>query len=126
VGAAGGRSARKLGNIDGEIDQAFAWETFLVRDRSVNAFALPGGYVGVHLGLIALTTTSDQLASVLAHELTHVTQRHIARSIAPQQQASMMALAGLLLGIIAASRSNSADVANATLMGGQGAAIQAS
>ncbi|MBP6765330.1 MAG: M48 family metalloprotease [Rubrivivax sp.] len=118
-------AARKLGNIDGEIDQAFAWEAFLVRDRSVNAFALPGGYVGVHLGLIALTTTSDQLASVLAHELTHVTQRHIARSIAPQQQASMMAMAGLLLGIIAASRSNNADVANATLMGSQGAAIQA-
>jgi len=117
-------AARKLGNIDGEIDQAFAWQTFLVRDRSVNAFALPGGYVGVHLGLIALTTTGDQLASVLAHELTHVTQRHIARSIAPQQQASLMALAGLLLGIIAASRSNSADVANAAMMGGQGAAIQ--
>lgn len=117
-------SARKLGNIDSEIDQAFAWETFLVRDRSVNAFALPGGYVGVHLGLIALTTTSDQLASVLAHELTHVTQRHIARSIAPQQNASLMALAGLLLGIIAASRTNNVDAANAAMMGGQGAAIQ--
>ena len=116
--------ARKLGNIDSEIDQAFAWQTFLLRDRSVNAFALPGGYVGVHLGLIALTSTSDQLASVLAHELTHVTQRHIARSIAPQQHASMMALAGMLLGIFAASRGGSADVANAAMMGGQGAAIQ--
>jgi beta-barrel assembly-enhancing protease len=117
-------AARKLGHIDADIDSAFAWEAFLVRDRSVNAFALPGGYVGVHLGLIAITTTGDQLASVLAHEITHVTQRHIARSIAPQQRASIVAIAGLILGLIAASRSNNVDVANAAIYGSQGAAIQ--
>ena len=117
-------AARERGDINAEIDRAFVWEAFLVRDRSVNAFALPGGYVGVHLGLIALTSAPDQLASVLAHELTHVTQRHIARSIAPQQRASMMAVAGLLLGILAASRSNNIDAANAAMMGGQAAAIQ--
>ena len=117
-------AARKVGNIDADTDQLFAWESFLVKDRSVNAFALPGGFVGAHLGLIAITTTRDQLASVMAHELSHVTQRHIARSIAPQQQASMVAIASLLLGIIAASRSNNADLANAAIMGGQGAAIQ--
>ncbi|MCY7316931.1 MAG: M48 family metalloprotease [Rubrivivax sp.] len=117
-------TARSRGDINAETDQAFAWEAFLVRDRSVNAFALPGGYVGVHLGLIGLTTTSDQLASVLAHELTHVTQRHIARSIAPQQRASMLAIASMLLGVLAASRSNNMDAANAAIMGGQGMAIQ--
>lgn len=117
-------AARKVGNIDADTDQLFAWESFLVKDRSVNAFALPGGFVGAHLGLIAITTTRDQLASVMAHELSHVTQRHIARSIAPQQQASMVAIASLLLGIIAASRSNNVDLANAAIMGGQGAAIQ--
>ncbi len=117
-------AARQLGNIDADTDLAFAWEPFLVKDRSVNAFALPGGFVGVHLGLIAITTTRDQLASVLAHELSHVTQRHIARSIAPQSRASMIAIATLLLGIIAASKSNNADVFNAAVMGGQGAAIQ--
>lgn len=117
-------AARQVGNIDADTDKAFAWEAFLVRDRSVNAFALPGGFVGAHLGLIAITTTRDQLASVMAHELSHVTQRHIARSIAPQQQASMVALASILLGIIAASRANNVDVANAAIMGGQGAAIQ--
>ena len=58
-----------------------------MRDRSVNAFALPGGFVGVHLGLIAITATRDELASVLAHELSHVTQRHIARSIANSRSA---------------------------------------
>jgi predicted Zn-dependent protease len=50
------------------------------RDRSVNAFALPGGYLGVHLGLIGVVSSRDELASVMAHELTHVTQRHIGRS----------------------------------------------
>jgi len=117
-------AARARGDINSETDQAFAWEAFLVRDRSVNAFALPGGYVGVHLGLMALTTAGDQLASVLAHELTHVTQRHIARSIAPQQRASMVAIAAFLLGILAASRSSNIDAANAAIMGGQAAAIQ--
>ena len=117
-------AARQVGHIDGDTDTAFAWEAFLVRDRSVNAFALPGGYVGAHLGLIAITTTRDQFASVMAHELSHVTQRHIARSIAPQQQASLLAVATLLLGIIAASRANNVDLANAAIMGGQGAAIQ--
>ena len=117
-------AARARGDINSETDQAFAWEAFLVRDRSVNAFALPGGYVGVHLGLMALTTAGDQLASVLAHELTHITQRHIARSIAPQQRASMVAIAAFLLGIIAASRSSNIDAANAAIMGGQAAAIQ--
>lgn len=118
-------AAKARGDINAETESSFAWETFLVRDRSVNAFALPGGYVGVHLGLMALTTTQDQLASVLAHELSHVTQRHIARSIAPQQRASLVAIAGMLLGIIAASRSGNIDTANAAMMGGQAAAIQA-
>ena len=117
-------AARARGDINAETDQAFAWEAFLVRDRSVNAFALPGGYVGVHLGLMQLTTTADQLASVLAHELTHITQRHIARSIAPQKNATLLSVATLLLGILAASRSSNIDGANALIMGGQAAAIQ--
>jgi predicted Zn-dependent protease len=117
-------AGKRAGHIDGDTEHTFAWEAFLVKDRSVNAFALPGGYVGMHLGLMAITTTPDQLASVLAHELTHVTQRHIARSIAPQQQASLVAIAAMLLGVIAASRANNADIANAAIMGGQGAAVQ--
>jgi predicted Zn-dependent protease len=80
-------SARKLGNIDSEIDQRLCLGDLSGARPQRQRLRLPGGYVGVHLGLIALTTTSDQLASVLAHELTHVTQRHIARSIAPQQNA---------------------------------------
>ncbi len=116
--------ARANGNIPADLDQRFAWEPFLVRDRAINAFALPGGYVGVYLGLIALTATRDELGSVLAHELSHVTQRHIARSIAVGKRQSLIGAAALILGVLAAARSNSADAANALIVGGQAAAIQ--
>ncbi len=54
---------------------------FVVNEPSINAFAVPGGYIGVHSGLIFTTHTEGELASVLAHEIAHVTQRHIARTI---------------------------------------------
>jgi predicted Zn-dependent protease len=117
-------AARQRGDIGGETNDRFAWEPFLVRDRSVNAFALPGGYVGVHLGLIAITAGRDELASVLAHELSHVTQRHIARSIVNSQRQSMLSLATMILGAVAASRSSNVDAANAIFVGGQAAAAQ--
>jgi beta-barrel assembly-enhancing protease len=117
-------AARARGNVGPELDAAFAWETFLVRDRSVNAFALPGGFVGVHLGLISVTGTPDELASVLAHELTHVTQRHIARSIASASRQSLVGLAAMVLGLLAASRSNSGDATQAVIVGSQAAMIQ--
>ncbi len=117
-------AARQRGDIGADLDSQFAFEAFLVRDRSVNAFALPGGFVGVHLGLIAMTASRDELASVLAHELTHVTQRHIARSITNQERSTLLGLAGMLLALLAASRSNNVDMAQAAVMGGQAAAIQ--
>ncbi len=118
------QAARERGDIGPDLDQRFAWEAFLVRDRSVNAFALPGGYVGVHLGLISMTSTRDELASVLAHELTHVTQRHIARMMANSQRQSLIGLASMILGMIAASRSTRMDGANALITGGQAVAAQ--
>ena len=117
-------AARARGNISADLDSAFTWEAFLVRDRSINAFALPGGYVGVHLGLIAVTATRDELASVLAHELSHVTQRHIARSIASSSRQSLVGLAALLLGVLAASRSGNADATQAVIVGSQAAVAQ--
>jgi predicted Zn-dependent protease len=118
-------AARKLGNISDDQQSRFAWEPFLVEDKSVNAFALPGGFVGVHLGLIAMTVSRDELASVIGHEISHVTQRHIARRIAGDSKNSMLAIAGLLLGVLAASRGN-IDLANAGIVGGQAAATQMS
>ncbi len=117
-------AARARGDIEGDVDTQFAWDAFLVRDKAVNAFALPGGWVGVHLGLIAITSSRDELASVLAHELAHVTQRHIARSIVNSQRASLIGLAGAILAVLAASRSNNADAVQAAMIGGQAAAIQ--
>ncbi len=117
-------AGERRGDIGPELRAQFQWELFLVRDRSINAFALPGGYVGVHLGLVALTGTADELASVLAHELAHVSQRHIARSVASASRQGALSLAAMLLGVIAASRANSPDLAQAAIAGGQAAVIQ--
>ena len=117
-------AARARGDIGPDRERLFGWETFQVHDRSVNAFALPGGFVGVHLGLIAMTATSDELASVLGHELTHITQRHIARSMANASRQSTATMAAMLLGIIVASRASSVDGINAAILGGQAAMVQ--
>ncbi len=118
------QASRKLGNIDDEMQARFAFEPFLVHDRSVNAFALPGGFVGVNLGLISMTASPDELASVLGHEMSHVTQRHIARAAASSSRTSLVSLAGMILGAIAASRSTHADALNAVVVGSQAAMAQ--
>jgi len=117
-------TARQRGEITPDSAQQLAWEVFLVQDRSVNAFALPGGFVGVHLGLIAITSSSDELAGVLAHELSHVSQRHIARGIVNTQRTTLLSLAGLILGVLAASRAGSSDGVQAAVVGSQAAAAQ--
>lgn len=119
-------AARHNGNIVPDTDARFAWEVFLVRDRNVNAFALPGGFVGLHLGLIALTNSRDELAAVMAHELSHVTQRHVARRMSSDSRQSLLAMTGMVLGLLAAARSSNVNAANAVLMGSQAAAMQGS
>ena len=118
------QAARLRGDIGADVATLFPFEAFLVRDRSVNAFALPGGYVGVHLGLIAMTATRDELASVLAHEFSHLSRRHIARSIAANARSSTLGIVGMILGVLAASRSRNADAAQAAIVGGQAAMAQ--
>ena len=115
-------AASARGDLTPELQDRFAWQLMLSRDRSVNAFALPGGYLGVHLGLIALVANRDELASVLSHELSHVTQRHIARITTKQSQQTPLILAAMILGALAA-RQNS-DVASAVITGGQAASAQ--
>jgi len=115
-------AARQQGNLPAQLDEAFAWEILLGRDRSVNAFALPGGYVGLHLGLVGVVSSRDELASVLAHELSHVTQRHIARSMARQAAQAPWLMGAMILGMLAASKDPAA--AQATIVGGQAAAVQ--
>lgn len=83
----------------------YDFKFFVVRDPTINAFALPGGYIGVHTGLLAAAQSESELASVLAHEIGHITQRHIARMLAQQKQTSVLSLAGLVVAVLAA-RSN--------------------
>jgi predicted Zn-dependent protease len=116
------QAARARGDITPELHERFAWQVLLARDRSVNAFALPGAYLGVHLGLIAIVGNRDELASVLAHELSHVTQRHIARMATQQSQQTPWLLGALILGALAARKN--AEAANAVLAGSQAASAQ--
>jgi predicted Zn-dependent protease len=116
------RAAVARGELSAELQERFAWRILLGRDRSVNAFALPGGYLGVHLGLIAVVSTPDELASVLAHELSHVTQRHIARGMSDQAKMTPWVIGSMILGALAASKSPQS--AQALIVGGQAAAVQ--
>jgi predicted Zn-dependent protease len=83
---------------------------FVMNDPVINAFALPGGFIGVHSGLLLETHNESELAGVLAHEVAHVTQRHIARSIQNQSRASLVStaamLAAILLGAVGGGGSN--------------------
>ncbi|KAA3493745.1 M48 family metalloprotease, partial [Vibrio mimicus] len=92
---------------------------FLIRDRNINAFAFFGGYVALHSGLFLHAQSESELASVMAHEIAHVTQRHLARSMEEQARrspATIAALAGSLLLAIAAPEAGIAAI-NATMAG---------
>lgn len=95
---------------------------FVVHDASINAFALPGGYIGVHTGLIQATTSESELAGVIAHEIGHVSQEHLSRMIAQQEQTVLPSLAALAVALLAA-RSNS-EVASAAIATTQALSIQ--
>ena len=68
------------------------FEFFLIRDSQINAFALPGGFIGVNTGLILAAQTESEVAGVMAHEIAHVTQRHIARMLQQQNQSAVATL----------------------------------
>lgn len=78
-------------------------ELVVINNPTMNAFAVPGGIVGVHTGLFRFAESEDQLASVLAHELAHLSQRHFARRVEGQRASSIGTMAGLLTGIILAA-----------------------
>ncbi len=115
-------SARARGDLTPELDERFAWRILLGRDRSVNAFALPGGYFGLHLGLLSVVSSRDELASVLGHELSHVTQRHISRLISRSNQQTPWMIGAMILGALAASKNPEAG--NALIVGGQALSAQ--
>ncbi len=104
----------------------FDFEFFAINDPAINAFALPGGFIGVHTGLILLAQSESELASVLGHEITHVTQHHIARSISNQRDAMLLSIAALAAAVLASQShsSSSGDMTQAAIAGAQGLAIQ--
>ncbi|MHB1429048.1 MAG: M48 family metallopeptidase [Rhodocyclaceae bacterium] len=109
--------------LAGHVDGArLSFEFFVVRDALLNAFALPGGYVGVHTGLILAARSESELAGVLAHEISHVTQSHLARMFGNQSQAQLASLLSLAVALLAA-RSNP-DVAVGAALAGQAGVIQ--
>lgn len=97
------------------------FEFFLVKDATLNAFALPGGYIGVHTGTIVNAQSESELAAVLAHEIAHVTQHHMARMVSKDNQLSTAVLASVALAILA--RNSQVGTAAAAL--GQAGAITA-
>ena len=111
------------GRIAANIDNSRqAFEFFALRDPTLNAFALPGGYIGVHTGLILAAQTESELAGVLSHEISHVTQHHIARSIASASQGAIISMIAMALAILASR--NNPDAAMGAVVAGQAAGIQ--
>ena len=97
---------------------------FVVKDPSINAFALPGGFVGVNSGLILATASESELAGVLAHEVSHVTQRHMARKMQAASRASLTSTAAMLASILLGAIAHSSDVGMAGVMAGTSAMQQ--
>jgi predicted Zn-dependent protease len=115
-------AARDRGDVPPELAERLAWELVVSRDKRVNAFALPGGYLGVNLGLMAITDKPEELASVMAHELSHVSQRHIARMMSREERMAPWMMGALILGALAAGANP--QVANAAIAGGTAVAAQ--
>ncbi|WP_233574904.1 M48 family metalloprotease [Pusillimonas sp. NJUB218] len=109
---------RKLSGAAGSA----AIDVFGVRDPSINAFALPGGYVGINSGLVVASTNESQLASVVAHEIGHVNQRHVARGMTQSNQSSHIAMASIA-GALLAAIAGAGDLAAGVAAFGQAAAV---
>lgn len=95
---------------------------FAIRDNTVNAFAMFGGFIGVNTGTLLTAQSESELAGVLAHEISHVTQNHLARQIAREKQNSIATMIAMAVGVLAA-RSNS-QVASAAIASAQAGSIQ--
>lgn len=104
-------------------DPGLGFQFFPVNDPSINAFAMPGGFVGVHTGLLLAAQSESELAGVLAHEISHVTQRHIARQVFQSNKLGIASMVAFGLALLAA-RSNS-QLAGATVVTSQAGALSA-
>ncbi|MDP3638371.1 MAG: M48 family metalloprotease [Azonexus sp.] len=104
-------------------DPGFGYFFFPINDLNINAFAMPGGYIGVHTGLILSAQSESELAGVMAHEISHVTQRHIARQVFQSKKLGMASMVAMGLALLAAR--SSGQVAGAAIMGTQAGVLSA-
>ncbi len=97
----------KIGDrlVENSPEPGLDFEFFAVNDYNINAFAMPGGFIGVNIGLILITQSESELASVLSHEISHVTQHHLERMVEAQRGTGMISMAAIALAILAARTS---------------------
>ena len=103
-------------------EPGLGFEFFALNDSAINAFSLPGGFIGVNTGLIVISQSESELASVLAHEISHATQHHVIRMIAGQKIDTLTSIVAIAVAILAA-RSNP-EASQAALIGAQAGSIQ--
>ena len=97
---------------------------FVVADPTINAFAGPGGYIGVNSGLILTSEAESELASVLAHEIAHVTQRHLYQTFQAAGRLALPAAAAMLAAILLGAKSGSPQLGEAAVVAAQAASMQ--
>ncbi|MDZ4201233.1 MAG: M48 family metalloprotease [Gallionella sp.] len=108
--------------VENSAEPGLGFEFFALDDYNINAFAMPGGFIGVNSGLLLTTQSESELAAVLSHEIAHVTQHHLARMVSGQQNDSLASMAAIAVAILAA-RSNS-QASQAAIAGVQARAMQ--
>ena len=106
------------------VDHEGTFNFFLINDPNINAFAVPGGVIGMHSGLILASQSESEVAAVLAHEITHVTQRHIARSFEAQSKMSLP-MAAAMIGAMLLGATTSPDAGQAAIAAATAAQAQA-
>ena len=92
----------------------------VIKDAQINAFAVPGGMFALNSGMITASSNMDEVASVMGHEIAHVTQRHYSRSQEAFKGQGLLALAGIIVGAALASKADG-DIGGAVMMGTQAA-----
>ncbi|MDB6043627.1 MAG: hypothetical protein JWM63_2178 [Gammaproteobacteria bacterium] len=105
-------------------DGAQGFEFFVVKDSAINAFAVPGGFVFINYGLILTTSTESELASVMGHEIAHVTQHHIARAIRAQSKQALTSAAAMLAAILLGAMGGGGQAVEGGIAAAQGLAVQ--
>ena len=115
------RMGTRLGSNSAQPQQAFTF--FMLKDRQINAFATLGGYIGMNAGLVLTAQREDEVAAVLSHEISHVTQQHVLRSVEKAQRDQIPILLGMLAAVVAAQQAggnSSGDATMAAITSGMG------